>query len=127
MKLEYLIDGSPECPLIRLYDFTPAEAGDLRGAVSELASEAVQRIEVHGLPFVDPVGGCELALVRKSWDQGVLRAGTSKFECGFTAGTWDNVAGLIEPFAEASASFGFQWLAESTGEAALLLSVSGRW
>ena len=79
MKLEYLIDGSPKRPRIRLYDFTPAEAGGLRGAVSELASEAVQRIEVHGLPFVEPVGGCELALVRNSWDQGVLRAGTSKF------------------------------------------------
>lgn len=27
MKLEYLSEGSPECPLIRLYDFTTDESG----------------------------------------------------------------------------------------------------
>ena len=38
MRLEYLPDGSPLCPLIRLFDFTPAEAGQLAAAVSDLAA-----------------------------------------------------------------------------------------
>jgi hypothetical protein len=56
---------------------------------------------------------------------GVVRVGPAAFECRLTAATWDNVAGLIEPFAEGSG--GHQWLAGSPGEAAVLLSPSGQW
>ena len=125
MKLEYLADGSPDCPLLRLYDFTPDQAGQFFAAVAGLASAAAERVEVHRLAFVQPVGGCRLALVRRTWDQGVVRVGASEFECGFTADTWDHVARLIEPFAQRAR--GFQWLAGASGEAALLLSASGQW
>lgn len=80
------------------------------------------------LPFVESLNGCRLALVRRSWDQAIRRMpGPSEFECGFTAGTWDNVALLVEPFAEGAD--GFQWPAGVPGEAALLLSgsASGQW
>ena len=97
MKLDYLADGSPDRPLLRLYDFTPAEAGQLLAAVAGLASGAAERVEVHRLPFVEPLGGCRLSLVRRPWDQAVVRVSPSAFECGFTAGTWENVAGLIGP------------------------------
>ena len=127
MKLEYLADGSPDCPLIRLYDFTTAEATQLLALVTELASEGPERIDVHLLPFVQPVDGCRLALIRRSWNQAIVRVGPSNFECGFTAGTWDNVAGLIEPFCEDRSGERYQWLASSPGEADLLLSPSGKW
>jgi hypothetical protein len=128
MKLEYLADGSPDCALIRLYDFTPAEAVQLLAAVTALASGDEERVEVHRLPFVDSVGGCRLIFVRRPWDQAIIRRpGACEFECGLTAGTWDNVAMLVEPFAGGAG--GFQWLAEIPGEAALLLSASasGQW
>lgn len=125
MKLEYLADGSADCPPLRLYDFTPAEARQLLGAVAALASEAAESVEVHRLPFVAPIGDCRLTLARRPRDQAVMRVGRSAFECRFTAGTWDNVAGLVEPFVEGTR--GFQWLAGSPGEASLLLSVSGEW
>jgi hypothetical protein len=126
MQLEYLGDASPDCPLLRLYNFTPMEAGQLLNAIAALASESAERIDVDRLPFVEPLGGCRLALVGRSWDQAVTRAcRPTVFECGFTADTWDNVAGLVEPFAEGAD--GFQWLAGVPGEAALLLSVSGAW
>ena len=126
MKLEYLADGSPDCPLIRLYAFTPAEAKQLLVAVESLANGKEQRIDLNRLPFVETVDGCELTLVAQSWDGAVIRRGEpSEFECGLTRGSWGNVAALIEPLAEGAA--GFQWLAESPGEAALLLSRSGRW
>ncbi len=128
MKLEYLVDGSPDCPLIRLYDFTPVEAGQLLTAVAALASGAGDHVKIHELPVVEPVGECRLTLVRRSWDQAIIRGcGPCEFECGFTTGTWDNVAGLVEPFAEGVG--GFQWLAGVPGEAAFLLSASasGQW
>jgi len=128
MKLEYLPYGSPDCPLIRLYDFTTAEAVQLHRDVHALASGAAERFDVHRLPFVESVGGCQLAFVRQSWDGAIVRGrGSCEFECRFTAGTWDNVAGLLEPFTEGAG--GFQWLAGVPGEAALLLSAfaSGQW
>ena len=128
MKLEYLADGSPDCPLIRLYDFIPAEAGQLLTAMIALATGTAERVDVHELPFVEPVGECRLALVRRSRDQAITRGpGPREFQCGFTAGTWDNIAGLLEPFAEDAG--GCQWLAGIPGETAFLLSASasGQW
>jgi hypothetical protein len=126
MKLEYLATGLPDCPLLRLYGFTPAEASQLQVAIVGLASGAAERIQVDRLPFVTPVGACRLALVGRSWDQAVWRVGVpAEFECGFTPGTWDRMAVLVEPFAVGT--IGFQWLAGVPGEASLLLSTCGGW
>lgn len=121
MRLEYL----PDCPLIRLFDLTPAEAASLGAAITERATGRADRIAVHSLPGTAPISGCELLLLCRSWDQGVVRVGPSAFEYAFTAGTWDNVAGLVEPFA--SDRGGYQWLARGPGEASWLLSASGLW
>jgi hypothetical protein len=93
--------------------------------MAALASEAAERVEVHRLPCVKPIGDCRLTPVRRPRDQAVVRVGPSAFECRFTADTWDNVAGLVEPLVEGAR--GFQWLAEPSGEASLLLSASGEW
>src|SRR5438046_1049448 len=106
MKLEFLPEGSPDCPLLRLFEFTTDEAECLFRAVTELASGACDRVAVHDLPSVEPVGACRLTLLVRSWDQAVIAKGAPvDFECGFTRGTWDNVAGLIEPFATGAAGF----------------------
>jgi hypothetical protein len=126
MTLDFLADGSRDCPLLRLYGFVPAEARQLRAAVAGLAAGTSERVEVHRLPFVEAADGCRLTLIVQGWDGAVVRrGGPAEFACGFTAGTWDNVAALIEPF-EQEAN-GFQWLAGVPGEAQLLLSVSGQW
>ena len=65
-----------------------------------------------------------LALIRRSRDQAVVRVGPSNFECGFTARTWDNVAGLVEPFCKDLK--GYQWLVRSPGDADVLMSASGQ-
>ncbi len=84
-----------------------------------------ERVAVHELPWVAAVGGCELVFCLRVWDQAVVRLGPAAFACGFTTGTWDNVAGLVEPFA--ADGRGYQWLAGVPGEASLLLSASGEW
>ena len=128
MRLEYLASGSPDCPLIRLYDFQPSEAAELLAAIKTLASTAVQRVDVDRLPFVKAAGGCRLVFTRQQRDRAIVsRPSRNEFECGFTAATWDNVAGLVEPFAKGDR--GFQWLAGVPGDAALLISASsgGEW
>jgi hypothetical protein len=94
--------------------------------LASLASGGVEAVAVHDLPFVEAVDGSGLTLRSNSWDQSLIRGGAPGiFECGFTRETWDNVAGLVEPFVRDAS--GFQWLAGAPGEASLLLSVDGRW
>jgi hypothetical protein len=125
MKLEFLPDGSPDCPLLRLYAFTTSEARRLGEAIAELASGASDCVEIHHLPWVKSIGDCRLTLVVRPWDQGIVgKGGPEEFECGLTAVTWDNVAGLIAPFADGGR--GYQWLAGTPGTS-LLLSVDGQW
>ena len=125
MRLEYVPDGSPDSPLIRLFDFIPWEAARLGAAVAGLAGGRADRLAVHELPGVVPAGGCALVFRVRTWDQGVRRLGPAAFECGFTSATWDIAAGLVEP--SAARAEGFQWLAGVPGEASLLLSPSGPW
>jgi hypothetical protein len=115
VQLEFLPDGSPDCPLTRLSEFTTSEVGRLQALIADLAAGRAECAAVHELPGVVAVGGCELVFRVRGWDQAVLRLGPSAFECGFTAGTWDNVAGLVEPFAAGGG--GYQWLAGTPGEA----------
>jgi hypothetical protein len=125
MKLEYLLDGSLDCALIRLYDFTPAEVRWLQSAIEGLAAGVTQSVAVHELPSMMSINGSRLTLVRQKWDGAVVQRGPNQFECGFTADTWDNVARLVEPFTVGA--MGYQWLAGVPGEAALLLSPDGDW
>jgi hypothetical protein len=125
VRLEYLRDGSPDCPLLRLFNFGSNEAGKLLAAVADLAVGRAAHVAVHELADVTPVGGCELVLQVTARDAAVVQVGPVSFACRFTARTWDNVAGLVEPFAEGAS--GFQWLAASPGETKLLLSPSGEW
>lgn len=128
MKLEYLADGSPDCPLIRLYDFTPLEAEQLHEKLSALADGTLTRLELHTLSFIEVIGDCQLTLIRRGWDQAIIRmARPTQFECGLTAGSWENMAALVEPFTEDAS--GFQWLNGTPGKAKLLLTVlvSGQW
>ena len=126
MKLEYLETGSPDCPLIRLYGFTPAEAGRLHAALMSLASGVVQRVPVHDLPGVEAIGDCRLVLVSDRRERGIVRkSAPADFECALTPTTWDNVAGRVEPFVEGTT--GFQWLTDGPSNANLLLSADGHW
>jgi hypothetical protein len=58
MKLEFLPDGSLDCPLVRLYDFSAAEVASLATAVSGLAEGVTTICPVHELMGVQPVNGC---------------------------------------------------------------------
>ena len=125
MKLEYLAAGSPDYPLIRLYDFMRAEAAELLSTVAKLANGELLCVAVAELPFITAIDGCQLSILSGTWDAGVVQLPDGSFNCRLTPDTWDNVASLIEPFTKAAA--GYQWLVGMPGEAALLLSVNGQW
>jgi hypothetical protein len=126
MKLEYIPeDDSEDTPLVRLYDFDIADAGKLRKAFSDLASESSQFLELHNADFIEAINDCRLTLAVNHWDQGLSRIGEpATFRCALTAGSWDNIVGLTEPFTQPG-SHGFQWL--NATDVQLLLSYDGRW
>lgn len=126
MNLDYLADGSLDCPLVRLYDFPAAEADALRVAVAGLVAGTSERVQVHRLPFVQPLGECELTLIACGQGSDVNQlGGSARLEWRLRPETWDNVATLIEPFAAGAA--GFQWLNQGRGEVRILLSTGASW
>jgi hypothetical protein len=125
VKLEYLHDGSKDCPLIRLFDFDQSEAQRLRQLVKSLVAGDRQDVALQNEEWVNPVGECCLNLRRGNRNLGVRPARGLKFECVLTPDGWSNVEGLLDPFCE-SGTHGFQWLTHD-GRVALLISQSGRW
>ncbi len=127
MKLEYLPDGSIDCPLLRLYEFTETETAELRAKVAELAQGSSISIALHDLNFVTPIGDCELILIVADDDQGILASDSdSLFMCMLSQETWEQIAGLIESFSKSGGLSGYQWLDE-TSDISLLLSPDGTW
>jgi hypothetical protein len=127
MRLEYLPNGSPDCPLIRLYDFDAMEATRLLHLVISLSDDSVGRIILDEQQEVTSVDGRKLTLVTNRSDHGVVRTRPSnQFECILTRTSWTHIAGLIEPFCGPGVANGFQWLDE-TSDISLLLSPSGSW
>lgn len=128
MKLEFLRSGSPDCPLIRLYEFDVEQARRFRQIALRLANGDHQAVALHAEPGIDSIAGCELTLREGQRDFGVMELAEMKFECVLTKRGWLNVAGLIEPFCRSECP-GYQWLTRLTrrGKISLLLSHNGRW
>lgn len=124
MKLEYLADGSQDCPLIRLYEFNQAEARSLRNLVRSLATGEADSVALQGERWAESVGGCKLTLRRGTRNQGVREVDPLNFECVLSSGGWRNVEGLLDPFCD-SHTAGFQWLTRE-GTVSLLVSQRGQ-
>ena len=125
MKLEYIPDGSIDAPLIQLYGFSAEQAGRLQAIFASLAGKRQTSVDLHAQNFIYSVRGCQLTLISGRWDQGIMQVGPpATFQCQLTPGTWMDVEGLSEPFADAPCG-GFQWLNETA--IPLLLSHHGQW
>jgi hypothetical protein len=71
VKLEYPPQGSPECPLIRLYDFDQPQAKQLSELVKSLAAGDRENVALHNEAWVESVGECCLNLQSGKRNQGV--------------------------------------------------------
>ncbi|MEI8380715.1 MAG: hypothetical protein WCJ09_11335 [Planctomycetota bacterium] len=125
MKIEFLQDGSPDCPLIRLFDFTQRQANQLQQALLGLLSSA-SSVAIQEPAFVESVENCQLTFEVGRQDDGIIRIATTReFICQLTPKTWEEIAALLEPFVIGEC--GYQWLVRHQGDANLLLSTTGHW
>ncbi len=124
MKLEFMAEGSDDCPLIRLYAFDVAEAMRLREAFRSLADGLRQNIPLHEEWWIETVEECHLDLRLGVRDLGVVRRLPMRFDCVLTAEAWMEMVELTHPFCTDQDGEGFQWL-NRDGEVSLLLSPTG--
>jgi hypothetical protein len=130
VRLEHLPEGSEFCPLLRLYDFSLAEAQQLLAVAELLASGGSLAVPLHLAPFVAADSSCHLTLRVSAADLGIIRVSDTAFVCELSQAGWSDFASLVQPFTVDALDDGFQWLLGglSTGHRpALLLSPSGRW
>lgn len=134
VKLDHLEGGSPDCPLVRLSDFTAPEAARLRLAASALAAGHIKSIDVSDLDLVESRDQCSLLFIVSATNQEVVQVGRTAFECRLTRQRWAEVADLIEPFARGLVDGRFEWLTggwrvpgEGDERPSLLLTVDGSW
>jgi len=128
MKLEFLADGSDDCPLIRLYDFDVTGATRLREAFRALSDGARQSIPLHEEWWMRSVEDCQLILRLGKRDLGVVQRLPMRFECVLTEEGWLEAMEKTNPFCEASGNQQaeiHQWL-NYDGEVGLLLSPTGK-
>ena len=126
MKLEYLASGSPDGPLVRLYEFDTTGAQRLREAFRSLADGSLEEMALHEEWWIKSIAGCQLKLRMGPRDLGIVERLPSKFECTLTVEGWSEMASMVDPFCAGESSEAAVWLNED-GEASLLLTPSGRW
>ena len=125
MKLEFLEAGSSDCPLIRLYDFSRAEAQSLRQLVKSLCDGSCESASLSEQPWIETVKGCRLTLRSGNGVHAIRQLGPSTFECVRNGNQWSEIEGLLDPFCESDRA-GFQWLLRE-GKISILFSTDGRW
>lgn len=123
--MEFLESGSPDCPLIRLYEFKPSEAQSLRRIALQLAKGRTASVRLHKEHGLQAISGCQLTLSRGGEDRGVNEIGPFEFAWVLTPSGWLSVSGLLRPFSKTSPS-GYQWLCDG-GKIRILISHDGRW
>lgn len=112
MKVEYLREGSPDCPLIRIYGTEARDFIDLHRQLMELAFGTREVVNLDTVLRL-MVGGADHA----------PRSVGHGFEWSRTRQSWEDLAALVEPLTRLHAS-GYQWLFGSQ-ELRILVSRSG--
>jgi len=127
MKLEFLPEGSDDCPLIRLYGFGQAEAMRLREAFRALADGAKRSIPLHEEWWIEPLDDCQLELRVSARDLGVVERLPQRFDCSLNEEQWSEMVELMEPFCGVTQEQNqHQWLNKDS-DISLLISPSGSW
>lgn len=111
MKIEYLLEGSPDCPLVRLFSAESPQLHDLLSVFADLAGGRSQTVELLDIPGFEGVNLSGFRLRSSGKAEGVTMKGS---QCIWSESPerWDDIYNLLVPFANpsSSASGRYQWL-----------------
>jgi hypothetical protein len=127
MKVVFLESGAEDCPILRLYDFTPEQLVALQAVTAGLHLENNNLQTIVSKMQLKYIGGCTLSFCISQDDKGVIKDSSG---LGFTWSLsplgWQKATDLIRAFRDDYRDGTYQWLDE-TSDISLLLSESGRW
>jgi hypothetical protein len=111
IHIEYFPDADEGNELILLHWDDPEAVVRLREQVASLAAKRVKRVAVHEIPGFESVADCRLFFSVARWDLHTRPLRSKKeFECSLHPVGWEDVFGLLEPFAEGAGGGTFLWL-----------------
>ena len=129
MFLEYFSADVHHGPVVLLGNVSPSDAAILTTALRALASGAANKLVLEDLPGMQ-CGSRLVSFVAHGvdWDGGCRASpGTNgHFQCALKRLTWDQVAGLLEPFETPHGSHAHQYLSEE-GPVAWIVSNDSTW
>ncbi len=128
MRIEFLPDGSHDCPAILFHGCSSAGAEALIKTFRSLADNPATEVALHQLPDVSPVGDVQIFATNASGRTGVQQLSAFAFLWRQDSEGWLEAAELAEPVALSNASEGtrFQYL-ERNGKFNVIFSTSRAW
>lgn len=129
LKVEYLKEGSSDCPLIRISGKDIDTYKLLYDQISLLISHRIETIHVQALKGFELINIDGLDLYVDKENKGIIRINDRLFECRLKIDDsqgWLLVMGLLEPFCTQKLEQRFQWLVDCS-EIKLLISTDGHW
>jgi hypothetical protein len=124
LALEFFAEGSPDCPLILLHGRDAQVVRDLAAALENL----VEDLPLERFPGIKSVENCRVVARVTKGDLGLRAIGPSSFAWELSPGGWAQVAGLLQPFASASAGDSFQLLElKRHGRISFIISGDRHW
>ncbi len=139
MYLEFLPDGSIDCPLLIFSPSVPGEAEQLYQALHDMVSVSGTSVDIHALPFISSVDGCKLSAQVVEQNLGVVLLNTlgvvlsdtkNHFTWKLTRQSWKDVLELLYPFTLQDRHDGYtryQWLDETSNISVLISTGHRRW
>ncbi len=127
LVLEFIPEGSDDCPLVLLSSSKPEKAEKLSQALTPLVTDNNAVVDIHTLPFVSPVDGCRLSAQVIDEDIGAILIGNTKnhFTWELTHQGWELVLAFLAPFTKPDRDrLGHQYLGpdDETGGIFVILS-----
>lgn len=126
MKIDYLADGSDDCPIVRIYQCTNQEYHYLYSEIDKLARGGTS-FSIQGTD-----SSVNINFSNSITDIGLIKKTDDEFNCLLSKETYLRILGLLGPFINADELIkngnGYQWLDE-TSEISLLLTSypNGAW
>ena len=121
MKLEFLSGGSPDCPLIRIFEFSVEQLSELLGEIRSLAHGESTSFNLDSIAGAESIENLSLSFLAADQDEGLVGQAPT-FELRLRPLRWSEVEGLAR--ALLGSSGGYQWLSDE-GVASVLLSSTG--
>ncbi len=140
MYLEFLPDGSIDCPLLIFSPSVPIEAEQLHQSLHDIVSVSGTSVNIHALPFISPIDDCKLSAQVGEQNLGVVLSATlgvvlsetkNHFNWKLTLQSWKNVLDLLYIFTlqdhHDDRYTRYQWLDETSNISVLISTGHRRW